>query len=110
MEIAFWILLCMLAYVSIIEIYGRLCYGVKPLSAAARGCIVVWLEHELAPMRAQMEYYISWLEWNGSAQKVLLVHKNSKAAKDMFEQYLGGFAGIELCELAELSERINPRR
>ena len=107
MEIVFWILLCMLAYVGAIEIFGRIYYGIKPQKAAAKAYLVVPLASCKELMREQMEYYVSWLEWNGEGHIVLLVHNaTDKTAAEMFKRYLNDFSGIELCCADRLISRL----
>ena len=106
MEIIFWIILCMLGYIAAIEIFGRIYYGVKPLKYITKEFVTVPLASGHTQMREQMEYYISWLEWNGCGRTVLLVcDDDNKAAEEMFGQCFSGFSGIELCSTEKLAER-----
>ncbi len=99
METVLWILLCMLAFVGAVEIFGRLFYGTRPRKPCARGTLLIHLRGEAAVMRETLEYYRAWVEWNGEGHRLLfLCNDADELAQSLFEHYLGDMPGAELAE------------
>ena len=99
METVLWILLCMLAFVGAVEIFGRLFYGTRPHKPCARGTLLIRLRGEAAAMRETLEYYRAWVEWNGEGHRlVFLCGDGDELAHSLFDHYLGDIPGAALAK------------
>ena len=97
MEIVFWILLWLLAFIWAIELFGREHYGLNPPHKAGRGWLAVYLSDDLDVAKGQLEYYLSWVEWNGTKYRIVFVHsEGANEIAPMFARYFDGLPNVEL--------------
>jgi hypothetical protein len=105
MEIVFWIILWLLAFIGAIEIFGRIYYGLYPPHKAARGWLAVHLSDDIDTAKGQFEYYLSWVEWNGAKCRIVFVHsKGANEIAPMFARYFDGLPGVKLTTIDGLAE------
>jgi len=78
-------------FIAAIEIFGRRYYGLCPPVRTARGWLTVCLSGNTDIARGQLEYYLSWVEWNGTGCRILFVSdEHTREISSMFERYFGG--------------------
>lgn len=108
MYLILWIILCTLAFIGAIEIYNSVFYGNNPRKKTLRGTLVINLENSIAGMKEQLEYYLSWIQWNGDHQRILFIYSghDDDSAKEMFERYLGGMEQVRLIDRSHISADI----
>jgi len=105
MEIVFWIILWLLAFVGAVEVFGRVYYGVWSPYKAARGWLAVHLSGDPEIAKGQLEYYLSWVEWNGTKCRIVFVYdEGATEIAPMFARYFDGLPGVKLTTADGLSE------
>ena len=81
------------AFIAAIEIFGRRYYGLCPTVKAARGRLTVYLSDHPDIARGQLEYYLSWVEWNGTGYPIVFVRdEHTPEIPSLFERYFGGLS------------------
>ena len=103
MAVAIWILMWLFAFIVAVEIFGRRYYGLYPPVKAARGWLTIYLSDTADIARGQLEYYLSWVEWNGAGHNIVFVREEHvHEIPPMFERYFEGLPCVKLTTKSEL--------